>query len=349
MGQFKSPILGLAMAAGLSLTAMVGSALAQDKVGVSWDKFQEERWKIDEKAIKEGLAKAGLQYVSTDAQGSAEKQIGDIDNLLNQGVKVLIVLARDKDAIMPAVKKAAAAKVPVLAYDRLIEDPSVFYLSFDNVEVGRLQAREVLKLKPKGNYVYIKGGPTDPNANLVWSGQQEVLKDAIGKGDIKIVGDQYTDDWKPEIALKNMEQILSSTQNKVDAVVVSNDGMAGGVVQALKAQGLSGIPVSGQDGDQSALNRVARGEQTVSVWKNSLELGKAAADIAAQLAKGKAVSDVAGATKFSGGPKKVTVNAILLKPVAVTRDNLNAVIEAGWSTKDNICRGVTANQPKVCM
>ena len=114
-------------------------------VGVSWSNFQEERWKTDEKAIKDQLAKLGATYISADAGGSPEKQLSDVDSLIAKGAKVLIVLAMDKDAILPAVNKAAQQKIPVVAYDRLIEAPGVFYITFDNVEVGRIQAREVLK------------------------------------------------------------------------------------------------------------------------------------------------------------------------------------------------------------
>ncbi|MFS2168040.1 substrate-binding domain-containing protein, partial [Variovorax sp. Varisp62] len=175
-------------------------ALAQTVVGVSWSNFQEERWKTDEAAIKAQLEKLGAKYISADAGGSPEKQLGDIEGLMSKGAKALIVLAMDKDAILPAITKATRQKVPVVAYDRLIEAPGVFYITFDNVEVGRMEAREVFKVKPKGNYVIIKGSPSDPNADFLRAGQQEVLDAAIKKGDIKIVGDEYTDGWKPEVA-----------------------------------------------------------------------------------------------------------------------------------------------------
>ena len=148
------------------------------------------------------MAKSGAKYISADAGGSAEKQLADIDSLIAKGAKALIVLAMDKDAILPAVGKAAKQKIPVVAYDRLIEAPGVFYITFDNVEVGRMQARAILAAKPKGNYVMIKGSPTDPNANFLRGGQQEVIDAAVKKGDIKIVGDEYTDGWKPEVAQK---------------------------------------------------------------------------------------------------------------------------------------------------
>lgn len=333
-------LLAAALAAGACSTA-----LAQ-VVGVSWSNFQEERWKTDEKAIKDQLGKLGASYVSADANGSAEKQIADVEGLINKGAKVLIILAYDKDAIAPALAKAKARGIPVVAYDRLIESPEVFYISFDNKEVGRLQARAVLAAKPKGNYAMIKGSPTDPNANLLREGQQEVLADAIKKGDVKIVGEEYTDGWKPEVAQRNMEQILSKSGNKVDAVVASNDGTAGGVVAALSARGLKGVPVSGQDGDHAALNRVALGTQTVSVWKDARELGREAASVAVALVKGQKVPN---ATTFAGGERKVKLNAILLKPVPVTADKLDTVIKAGWISKEAACRGVDkASGPAAC-
>jgi D-xylose transport system substrate-binding protein len=332
--KFKTSLTALA----LSLAA--AGAWAQVTVGVSWSNFQEERWKTDEAAIKTQLEKLGAKYISADAAGSPEKQLADIDGLMAKGAKVLIVLAMDKDAILPAVNKATKQKVPVIAYDRLIEAPGVFYITFDNKEVGRMQARAVYKAKPKGNYVMIKGSPTDPNANFLREGQQEIIDAAVKKGDIKIVGEEYTEGWKPEVAQKNMEQILTRNGGKVDAVVASNDGTAGGVVAALSSKGLKGVPVSGQDGDFAALNRVALGTQTVSVWKDARDLGKQAASAAVNLGAGKKVD---GATSWNGGEKKVALQAQFLKPVPITRDNLDVVVKAGWIKKEELCRGVTGN------
>lgn len=330
----------------LALGLVALGASAQTIVGVSWSNFQEERWKTDEAAIKAQLEKMGAKYISADAGGSPEKQLADVDGLISKGAKALIVLAMDKDAILPAVTKATRQKIPVVAYDRLIEAPGVFYITFDNVEVGRMQAREVFKLAPKGNYVFIKGSPTDPNANFLRAGAQEVVDAAVKKGDIKIVGDEYTDGWKPEVAQKNMEQILTKNANKVDAVVAANDGTAGGVVAALTAKGIRGIPVSGQDADFAALNRVALGTQTVSVWKDSRELGKEAGEAAVNLAAGK---PVANAAPWSGGEKKISLNSRLLKPVPITKDNLDVVVKAGWIKKDELCKGVAGDKaPAAC-
>jgi D-xylose transport system substrate-binding protein len=330
-----------------ALTAAFGTlASAQAVVGVSWSNFQEERWKTDEAAIKAELAKLGAKYVSADAGGSPEKQLADVDGLISKGATALIILAMDKDAIVPALAKAKAKNLPVVAYDRLIEQSGVFYITFDNKEVGREQARGVFKVKPKGNYVFIKGSPTDPNANFLRDGQGEVLAAAIKNGDIKVVGEEYTDGWKPEVAQKNMEQIITKTGGKVDAVVASNDGTAGGVIAALSAKGMKGVPVSGQDGDHAALNRVALGSQTVSVWKDARVLGKEAAAAAVALASGKKVD---GAVTWAEGEKKVALQSKFLKPVAITKDNLDVVIKAGWISKDEVCKGVAKESaPAAC-
>ena len=234
-------------------TAATGGASGGGNVtvGVSWNNYNEERWaKCDEPAIQEALQACGAKYISTDAGSSAEQQLTDVENLISQGANAIIILAQDGEAILPAVQSALDQGIPVVAYDRLIENPGSLYVTFDNVEIGRLQAEAVHAQVPKGNYVFIKGNSADANADFLRSGQQEVLQDAIDSGDIKNVGESYTDNWDPAIAQTNMEQFLTDNNNDVDAVLAENDGMAGGVVAALEAQGLAGsVAVSGQDGD----------------------------------------------------------------------------------------------------
>ncbi len=338
-----------AVASAMALTvALTGAALAQDgmTVGVSWSNFQEERWKTDEAAIREALEAAGAEYVSADAQSSSAKQLSDIESLISQGVDALIILAQDSQAIGPAIQQAADEGIPVVGYDRLIEDDRAFYLTFDNVEVGRMQARAVLEAAPEGNYVMIKGSPTDPNADFLRGGQQEVLQEAIDSGAITIVGEAYTDQWLPANAQRNMEQILTAQDNAVDAVVASNDGTAGGAVAALTAQGMDGIPVSGQDGDHAALNRVAQGTQTVSVWKDARELGREAGEIAVAMAGGTEMSAVEGAEQWTS-PGGTTLWAKFLDPLPITQDNLSAVVDAGWITQEALCQGVSGG-PAPC-
>ena len=338
---------------GAATTASGGAATSAAgggcTVGVSWNNYQEERWaKWDEPAIKAAIAAAGGKYISNDAKSSAETQASNVENLISQGAKVLIILAQDGTAIKPSVANAVANGVPVIAYDRLIEDQKALYITFDNVLVGKMQAQEVFKAVPKGNYVIIKGNKADANADFLRSGYDQVISDAVKSGAIKIVGESYTDNWDPSKAQTEMEQYLTANNNDVQAVLSENDGMAGGVVAALQAQGLAGkVPVSGQDGDQPALNRIALGSQTVDVWKDARLLGTAAGKAAMQLCNQTDVSKVSETKPFTT-PGGLQVSSILLTPQPITKDNLNVVIDAGWTTKDNVCKGVTAGSVAVC-
>lgn len=318
-------------------------------VGVSWNNYNEERWaKWDEPDMVAAIEAGGGSYISTDAGSSAEQQIADVENLISQGADALIILAQDGTAILPAVESALSQGIPVIAYDRLIENPGALYITFDNVEVGRMQARAIFEAMPEGNYVFIKGNSADANADFLRGGQQEILEEALASGAIVNVGEMYTDNWDPAVAQVNMEQILTENNNEVDAVVASNDGTAGGVITALAAQGLAGIvPVSGQDGDAAALNRIALGTQTVSVWKDARELGKAAGEAAILLATGTALADLPDTIIFEspGGNQMVSY---LLVPIPITRDNLQVVIDAGWIDVETLCQGVAAGTVDVC-
>lgn len=342
----RTGIIGLAVATLLSAAASA-PALSQT-VGISWANFQEERWKTDKAAIEDQLKTHGIRVIDADAQSSIEKQNADIENLITRGIDFLVVVAADTEAVIPAVRAAQAEGIPVLGYDRLIEMARVFYTTFDNIEVGRIQAHSVFDMQPTGNYVFIKGNPADPNAHFVHGGQLEILQSAIDSGNIKVVGDQFTDGWVPENAQRNMENILTANNNNVDVVVSSNDGMAGGVVAALTGVGLEGIPVSGQDGDHAALNRVARGTQSVSVWKDARALGRVTADAIAEILDEGSMASITNAITFANGPGKIPVPAILLAPVPIQWDNLDVVIDADWVTRDVVCQGVTENVPAAC-
>ncbi len=319
-----------------------GSVFAEGKtVGVSWKVFQEERWKRDEAVIKEIVEANGDKYISADAQGSAGKQLTDVESLISQGADVIMIVPFDSEAILPAVEQASAEGIPMIAYDVQIEHPDALYVTFDNVGVGRLMASTMLESgMTEGNFAFIKGDQGDPNATFLFEGIMEVLQPNIDSGAIKNVCETFTDGWKPENAQKNMEQCLTSQDNKIDAVISENDGMAGGVVAALEAQGMAGnVPVTGQDGDLAALNRVARGTQLVSVWKDSRALGKVAAEAALMLADGKTIADIPGTAPFDGGKRGVEVTSILLEPNPITSSNLSDVIEAGWISKEKACEG----------
>lgn len=340
---------GVLLASTMMAASFGGVAMAAGKtIAVSWKTFQEERWKIDEAAIKAVVEAAGDTYISTDAQGSAQKQAADIEGLIAQKPDVILVVAFDSDAILPSIQKLNDAGIKSIAYDVQFEDPNALYITFDNVGVGRIIAQEVQKVKPEGNYAFIKGDKGDPNATFLFQGMMEVLKPALDAGKIKNVCETFTDGWKPDNAQKNMEQCLTSTNNQVDAVLSENDGMASGVVAALEAQGMAGIPVGGQDGDLAAINRVALGTQTVSVWKNATDLGTVAAKAAIELANGTAMDAISGVAKFSGGKNGVEMNSILLAPTPITRDNIQVAIDAGHISKEQACAGVAAGTVPAC-
>lgn len=344
-------------------SAGASGAAAGCKVGVSWNNYQQPRWaKADEPAIKAAIAAGGGEYIRTDAQDKEDQQLADIDSLISQGAKVLIVLAKDNKAILPAIEKAKAANIPVIGYDRLIEDASVFYITFDNKGVGKSEAEEILKVAPEGNYVIIKGHKADPNADFLRAGMDEGgLKAAVDSGKVSILFEEYTDTWKTENAQKNMETAIakSKSENKPIAAVLSeNDSMAIGVVAALDKEGLAGtVPVSGQDGDEANLNNVAKGLQTVDVWKDAFGLGETAGNVAIQLCGGTKFADVAAPStlkdhvKPAAGDKAVEfttpagtkVQSITLKPTPITQANLNLPIELGWITKEKVCAGAEAD------
>ncbi len=336
--------LTLVLAGAIFAASFAGQAMAAGKtIAVSWKVFQEERWKRDEAVIKKIVEDSGNRYISADAQGSAAKQLTDVESLIAQGADVLMIVPFDSEAILPAVEKAANEGIPLIAYDVQIEHPDSLYITFDNVGVGRLMAKEMLKVMDSGNFAFIKGDQGDPNATFLFQGIMEVLKPNMDAGKIINVGEAFTDGWKPENAQRNMEQMLTANDNKIDAVISENDGMAGGVVAALAAQGMAGsVPVTGQDGDLAAINRVALGTQLVSVWKDSRALGRVAANAALMLADGKSMTDVPGVGKFSGGKRGVEVNSILLEPTAITMGNIHLVIDAGWIDKATACKGVTS-------
>jgi D-xylose transport system substrate-binding protein len=329
-----------------------GSGGASDcTVGVSWNNYQEERWALrDEPNIQAALDEVGAEYTSADAGSSEEQQATDVDNLLTQGADVLIILAQNTEAILPSVQAAIDQGVPVIGYDRLIESADALYVSFDNVAVGRMQAEAVLEQVSEGNFVIIKGNGDDANSDFLRQGYTEAGVPDVGENSdtITIVGETYTDNWDPELARTEMEQFLTDNDNDVQAVLSENDGMAGGVVAALEAQGLAGqIPVSGQDGDIAALNRVALGTQTVDVWKDARELGRAAGEAAAALCSNPDISAVTGTVEFES-PGGNTLTSILLDPIAITQDNLDVVLDAEWITEEELCQGVESGTVDAC-
>lgn len=278
--------LAVLLATVFSLVGMAPAARAQEKIkiGLSFSDFATERWPNENKLMTSLLEAKGYEVVSQQANQDAKLQNDQIENMITQGVKAVIVIAQDGDAAATAADAAAKAGVKVIAYDRLIKSPNIAaYLSFNNVAVGNGQAQGVLtalgikSATDTGKWtkdnpvklVKLGGSKTDNNAILFRQGQDEVLQPYVDAGIIKVVADQWVDNWDPANALKLMENILTAQNNQIDAVVASNDGTALGALQAMAAQKLAGVvPISGQDATADGCNSIVKGELTVTIFKD---------------------------------------------------------------------------------
>lgn len=339
----------LVLAAVSLATSFAASPAPAGTVGVAWAEFSQDRWTSDERAIRSTLEAAGVSYLSADASSSAAKQFTDVEKMIADRVDALIVVAIDPAGLIPLVREASARHIPVIAYDRLVDDPSVYYISFDNAEIGRMQARAVLASRPIGDYVLLKGDPGDPNTDFLYGGQMEILSRPIASGRIRNVGEAFIAGWLPIHAETSVEAILAANPGGIDAIVASNDAIAGGALESLAHHGLAGkVAISGEDGDHDALNRIARGTQTVTVWKDTRALGRRAAEIALQLAAGTPMDKIDGTTLFRARPSSATVRATLLQPVAITNENLDVVIDAGWIERKELCADVPRGQAAAC-
>jgi D-xylose transport system substrate-binding protein len=346
------------------MSALAGCAKSKDEgktiIGLSFSDFATERWKPESELLTKLLEEKGYEVLVQEANHDVKLQNDQIDNMVAQGAKGLIIIAEDGEAAATAVDKAAEAGVKVLAYDRLIKSANIAaYLSFDNVEVGRQEALGVVTaLGLPGSTTWTAdnpaktvlsgGSPTDNNAILVRQGQMEILQPYIDEGVIEIVANFWVDNWDPANALKNMENVLTAQQNKIDAVVASNDGTALGELTALKAQGLAGkVPISGQDATADGANSIVKGEQTVTVYKDIRLLAPAAVDMMDALLKGKAIE---GAVPFSmkvltGDDIAGDVLCLFLPVVQVTKDNVyDEIVVSGFQPYDAVYRDIPEDQ-----
>ena len=304
------------------------------RIGFLMDAFQQERWQKD-KAMFEARAKElGAELIVQAADGDDDLQMKQAESMLTQGVDVLVIVPHNAEVAGSIVDLAKRQNVPVVSYDRLVKNSAPdLYVSFDNERVGELQAKYLFERKPTGNYVLIGGAPTDNNSLLLRKGQLNILQAAIDRGEVKVVADQWAKEWLAEEALKHVENALTNANNNVDAIVMSNDGTAGGAIQALTTQGLAGkVLISGQDAELGALQRIVAGTQSMTVYKPIIRLAPAAVDAAYALAKGEKLNTVR--TVNNG---KIDVPSILIEPVSVDKTNIDeTVIRDGFQKKDDV-------------
>lgn len=359
-------IAGLMMACAAPAAAPAGGGQAaapaseKVKVGLSFSDFATERWKNEEIILRSLLEERGYEVLSQEANQDVKLQNDQIDNMVSQGAKALIIVAQDGDAAVTAVDRAADAGVVVVAYDRLIKTPKIAgYISFNNVEVGRQQADGVMKALDIENWdvaangparvVKLGGSPTDNNAILFRQGQDEILDPLVEEGKIEIVADQWVENWDPANALKLMENILTSLNNDIDAVVASNDGTALGALQALNAQGLAGVvPISGQDATADGCNSIVKGQLTVSILKDIRNLAPIAVDMVDALLKGETVEGLQEYTlaeltldeSLAG-----SVQALFLPVEQVNKDNVfDLCVANGFQSYDDVFRDIPEDQ-----
>ncbi|MGZ3102124.1 substrate-binding domain-containing protein [Streptomyces sp. H62] len=312
------------------------------KVGLLLPENQTARYeKFDkpliEKKVKELTNNKG-EVVYANAKQDATLQSQQVDTMVTNKVDVLVVDAVDSKAIAGSIKKAKDAGIPVVAYDRLAEGPIDAYTSFDNVTVGKTQGEALLKAlgdKAKGGQiVMMNGSSTDPNAAQFKEGAHSVLD-----GKVKVGREYDTKEWKPENANQNMEGAISALgKDKIVGVYSANDGMAGGIITALKAAGISDIPVTGQDAELAGVQRIVTGEQYMSVYKSYPQEAEVAGEMAVALAKGESLDSIAKDKADSATTKGIPT--VLVPVVSLTKDNIkDTVVKEGFYTIDEICGG----------
>ena len=309
---------------------------AGPKIGLSLPTQREERWVKDRQTMEAAAKKHSIDLRVQVTDNDAGKQVSQCENLISQGIKVLILAPHDASSASVIIDKASKAGIKVISYDRLVTDSPLdyYYLSFDNVKVGELQGEFITRKVPKGTYIVLAGSPTDNNAKLFRAGAMKYIKPLADKGDIKIVMDQFVKDWQPSEAQKLCEQALTANRNKVDAVLAPNDGTAGGCIQALASQGLAGkVPITGQDAELAGAIRVVQGVQSMTIFKDTRELGNKAIEMAMDMAAGKPI-DTGG--KLVNNNKK-DVPSVLLTPQIVTKENLDELlIKSGYLKKEQV-------------
>ncbi len=349
------PVKSFLVVASLAVSVLIGLVVSRPshsdgassadraiEIGLSMDTLQEARWARDRDTFVERAEQLGAAVTVLSANGDDARQIADVESLITAGMDVIVVIPHDGAAMAKAVRLAHAAGIPVIAYDRLIRDSDLdLYVTFDNQRVGELQAQylvDALADRPRpARVVRIYGSKTDNNSFLVKSGQDAALQPAIERGEIEVVHEDWADLWKPENAKRITNAALTRFGRQIDAVLASNDGTAGGAIQALREEGMAGaVLVTGQDAELVACQRIASGEQSMTVLKPLRQLATTAAEVAVKMAKGQPI--VARHETDNG---KVVVPSFYEEVVTVTADNLDdTVIASGFHDRAAVYRDV---------
>lgn len=296
-----------------------------------------------------------IQYAN--ANNNATTQQNQAEAALTKGACILVVDPNDSDQASVIVQQAKASGVPVIAYDRLIQDPdTAFYVSFDNERVGELQGQYIAEQYRAGNFgltkganlAMINGAQTDNNALLFRKGALKALQPLVDSGDLNLVFDQYTPNWDNSRAQSLMEGVLTKQGNDVQIAYVANDGMANTVIAALRTQKLNGkVLVTGQDATPTGIQNILTGDQAMTIYKPIAQEAKATARLVAALSNGEDTSDIVnGETEIKGGG---TIPSVLETPIVVDKSNVEeTVIADGFLTREQICSGLPSGAGGVC-
>jgi len=310
------------------------------KIGLSFGMYH-SRWSREHLMMEKYANEiGGVKIIVRAARDNVMKQLEQCMDLINQKVDVLLIVSLDSDASAVIVTEAHKKGVKVIAYDRMINSADLdLYVSFDSIEVGELMAKALVKKYPKGNYVILKGGPTDNNAYLLYKGNMNILDKYIKNGDIKIVSAKWCEDWAPEIGFKNTTEALKEYKNDITAIIAGWDGLANGAHQALINQNLAGkVGLTGQDAQLAACQRIVEGTQTMTVYKPLKILSKLGLESAISLAKGKKLAT----TPIKN--KKGEVPAILAEIYSINETNMNIVIQDGMHKLEDVYHNIPKNK-----
>jgi len=315
-------------------------------IGLSMDTLKEERWQGDRDMFVKRAAELGADVEYLSANSDDTRQIKDVETLLTKRVDALVIIPHDGAACAKAVELARDAGVPVLAYDRLITGCELdVYMTFDNVKVGELQGRflaDALAATPgKKRLLRIYGSKTDNNALLFKQGQDNIIEPLVKSGAVEVVHEDWAQDWKPENAKKIANAAITKSgagagSLPFDAILASNDGTAGGAIQALTEEGLAGkVLVTGQDAELAACQRIVAGTQSMTIYKPLKTLASQAAETAVRLAQRRPI--IARAELDNG---RVKVPSIFLEVISVTKGNLReTVIADGFHKEEAVFAG----------
>lgn len=304
------------------------------KVGFLLHALDKERWENDKDFFVAKIQELGGLVDVQIAENDPEKQLAQAKSLLAEGVSVLVVVPVDQYAAAEIVNEAHSKNVKVISYDRLIKNCDLdFYISTDNVEIGKLQADYLTTIKPTGNYALIGGAQRDNNSQFLYLGQMNVLQPLVEKGDIKIVYNEFTSNWEENEGYDHVKNLLKK-EPKVDAILAANDEIAYGAIRALREAGKEEkVLLAGMDADLRNLQEIVAGHQTCTVYKPYEKLATTAAEIAMILAKGGEHEQTF--QTISNGKRLVPV--VFHEGMIVNRENLKlTVISEGYQKEEEV-------------